>query len=1121
MGYSGHRTYQFGDNKLRRKKHFDDDEEEDDAFAREVYGQYDHAEVMRKLDDQISRFSNFKSRGTPPPYSMTGYTIHAKLEISHPQDKSEMQADELAESFMHGDAEQSQEILSQQVPEISRSGEGGMETPDGFDQQLQSTKGQGQKLDEGTKSELEEHTGADLSGVNIHTNSQAHDMSESINAKAFAHGQDIYFKEGNYNPDSKEGKELLAHEVAHTVQQGEGKVQMKVQRQVDPSGKKEYKKLDVSYEASVIKPGGVFLGHDDSGNWDKTENFIDFGETVEVLWESTTGWAFVYSPNDGKDGYVKRTSIFRLNTLDEVVIEDTSVNQKKIDKLDEMLNKGNPPENDITNLLKTFTYGESQLILKNKDVYKELFISCMTNKEMRNVVMILKFPLDTKLDWMIDEGTDAELVFSLVDSITIDEIDKYSTNTQLQSRLAKEIGDKEEKSFRDKLEGIKNQSGTSAKAAEYRKRRINRKGIYGSEKPDFAGIKARYEMLSKRLEGTEQIFNYLYTYNEYEKNTFPAYSDPRQSMPDQKKKALSPEANRFFDQYVAETQMELKDPSYSDRALNEELSIHDFASAQDYKEKEVEFENLFTEYAVATARQMLNVNEKLIISEINRYFNDAAVQAIFDALNTPRELYDEAHQKRKKWKKSMQDWDAEPSEQTHKRKNWKKKKKEADAATTAKRKELEKQFPILADKTIKNKDLAEADLGTLRNLLVQAGLDRLEDVQTTRDNLKSDPELVYKLENVTSSAKQALGIVDGGFDIQSLIVGRHKIKKDISESNVNTAKAVFAIGLGLLSLPVGGWGGAVIGGLGTAIGVEMTIEQIGEYNVMHAAANTAFDRAKALTSNDPSLFWLAISIAATVLDVALLTKTFATLAKSASLIKGVPTATTIEAFNQEVETVGKEAGLADDTIKMIEQAAETKAVSKGNDIGEILWDGVPVTKNAAGVETRNVAELFGNSGSRVYQQMKTKVGAVTEHVLGGGANINEKAWAEVVDAISKTDLPLVTKNQIAGQLFWEQINISKYRNAGYKVFSQVRLYDTISKQTAILDIVAKNADEVIYVECKIGDATLNANQEVVYEALKTNPGQLQPKGTQGKLAFGDKQTPPLGNYIESKGKGIE
>jgi hypothetical protein len=80
---------------------------------------------------------------------------------------------------------------------------------------------------------MESKMGADLSDVKIHTGSKAHEMSEGINAKAFTYGQDIYFKDGNYDPGSKEGKELLAHELAHTVQQGGDGIGRMIQRWPD------------------------------------------------------------------------------------------------------------------------------------------------------------------------------------------------------------------------------------------------------------------------------------------------------------------------------------------------------------------------------------------------------------------------------------------------------------------------------------------------------------------------------------------------------------------------------------------------------------------------------------------------------------------------------------------------------------------------------------------------------------------------------------------------------------------------------------------------------------------------------------------------------------------------
>lgn len=85
---------------------------------------------------------------------------------------------------------------------------------------LQSTKGTGNPLPASTRAQMENSLGADLSGVRIHNDSKAAQLSNDLNAQAFTHGNDIYFNEGKYNTSSTEGKHLLAHELTHTVQQG-------------------------------------------------------------------------------------------------------------------------------------------------------------------------------------------------------------------------------------------------------------------------------------------------------------------------------------------------------------------------------------------------------------------------------------------------------------------------------------------------------------------------------------------------------------------------------------------------------------------------------------------------------------------------------------------------------------------------------------------------------------------------------------------------------------------------------------------------------------------------------------------------------------------------------------
>ncbi|EJL64882.1 eCIS core domain-containing protein [Flavobacterium sp. CF136] len=87
---------------------------------------------------------------------------------------------------------------------------------------LDSSKGYGTGLDKKTKREMESGFGSDFSNVKIHTDANAIQMSQELGAQAFTNGNDVYFNQGKYNPESNEGKHLLAHELTHTVQQTGG-----------------------------------------------------------------------------------------------------------------------------------------------------------------------------------------------------------------------------------------------------------------------------------------------------------------------------------------------------------------------------------------------------------------------------------------------------------------------------------------------------------------------------------------------------------------------------------------------------------------------------------------------------------------------------------------------------------------------------------------------------------------------------------------------------------------------------------------------------------------------------------------------------------------------------------
>jgi hypothetical protein len=72
--------------------------------------------------------------------------------------------------------------------------------------------------------------GADFSNVNIHTDPEAIQMNQSLGARAFTHGNDIYFNQNEYNPSTPKGKHLLAHELTHVIQQTSEKSTKSIQR---------------------------------------------------------------------------------------------------------------------------------------------------------------------------------------------------------------------------------------------------------------------------------------------------------------------------------------------------------------------------------------------------------------------------------------------------------------------------------------------------------------------------------------------------------------------------------------------------------------------------------------------------------------------------------------------------------------------------------------------------------------------------------------------------------------------------------------------------------------------------------------------------------------------------
>lgn len=162
-----------------------------------------------------------------------GTFFQPKLTVNAPNDPFEREADAMADQVVQTaplqrkcaacEAEEKEQIQAKEQgspPTVSHSTTRESVALPSFHSQLKDRKGQGNALSPVSLAFMNRAFGADFSQVRIHTDARAASMSNSINARAFTHRSDIYFNNGQFQPQSQTGKRLLAHELTHVVQQG-------------------------------------------------------------------------------------------------------------------------------------------------------------------------------------------------------------------------------------------------------------------------------------------------------------------------------------------------------------------------------------------------------------------------------------------------------------------------------------------------------------------------------------------------------------------------------------------------------------------------------------------------------------------------------------------------------------------------------------------------------------------------------------------------------------------------------------------------------------------------------------------------------------------------------------
>jgi hypothetical protein len=194
--------------------------------------------------------------------------VQAKLVVTQPGDRYEQEADRAAAQAIGVSLAAAppgalqRQALSPVSPGVTA--DPGVAVTPNLEAGIETARGGGQPLPDTLRRQMEVSLGADFTGVRVHTGAQAHALNEALEAQAFTTGRDIFFRQGEYQPSHAGGQALLAHELAHVVQQRQGG--QVVQRSLSIEDTPIHWEDVVSITASVEGAEGVLFVRDTQTN---------------------------------------------------------------------------------------------------------------------------------------------------------------------------------------------------------------------------------------------------------------------------------------------------------------------------------------------------------------------------------------------------------------------------------------------------------------------------------------------------------------------------------------------------------------------------------------------------------------------------------------------------------------------------------------------------------------------------------------------------------------------------------------------------------------------------------------------------------------------------------------
>jgi hypothetical protein len=658
--------------------------------------------------------------------------------------------------------------------------------------------------------------GHDFSQVRVHANTKAAESTRVLNARAYTAGLNIVFGSRQYAPNTGPGRRLLVHELTHVVQQvlGLGGSDERLEHEAERA---EHGQVPSVITGGVPK-AGLLLSPDRAKRLvivltgDSRAQFTvytDIGEslsgtgsasgiepgTYQVYYDSERG-KLMFSAEDGSD----------LALGENFYIEFLFVGGRML-RLLRAATEAIPME---------VRSGETSSDTAERGQTAEPSEVTSLRQAISNLPERIR-----------------EFIFSETSTCAIQSSD-YPAILRIAEKLM-QLSDSELESYRARTIGTTRGLATFETSVDR----------YIAEVHQRRESVLERERTKLRLYGLDEVYHqyerYIQDYNR--SSRLAAASDDYGGMSTSMQDAIN--------------RMRVE--------LTTNLQRYGFNSISEFEQSIREFETAFRNETVLIAREMLDRYEHVLVEQEQRYRNSAETAALHQQLQPARQHFQEAADSRPEHVMTPETTgmpgmiDTASTARVHASCNLKSDLDLYEAAMTLGRSAttaLSSTHPLLGSQDFPHEALAMAsNVQTVIEPYIRA---RRSDVQQTRQNLASTPDMVFELDVLLQRAYIEQNIRPDS--IYHRIIENHIRNTQVERVLVNLAIAVFTIAAGLVS---GGTGTVAILGATTALGIGayQAVEEFRRYERGSAAHGAQ------LLSEDPSFAWVVVAIVGAGIDL--------------------------------------------------------------------------------------------------------------------------------------------------------------------------------------------------------------------------------------------------------------